>query len=102
MQNGTATFTYKVPSEVTGGEYTVKTNSYSNIAPAVKLIRIRDYPRDVLNVETDLPFESYRPGDTVSGTIKASTIDGSTFETAPTYSYSVSFDLVDDSGVESA
>ena len=43
--NSTATFTYKVPKDISGGEYYIKLSSYY-IAPAKKLIRIRDYARD--------------------------------------------------------
>jgi uncharacterized protein YfaS (alpha-2-macroglobulin family) len=102
VSNSAATFTFKVKPDVVGGEYTLKATSYNNVAPALKLIRIRDYPRDLITVETDLPYESYRPGDTVSGKIKASTIDGSAFESAPTFSYSVSFDTVDQNGFASS
>ncbi len=68
-----------MPSDVVGGEYTIKANSYQ-IPETVKLIRIRDYPRDQLLVKTDLTFESYRPGDTVTGTIKVEQPNGEGFE----------------------
>jgi hypothetical protein len=45
-QNTSATFTYKVPSKVVGGEYTITAYNSYQVAPAVRLIRIRDYPRD--------------------------------------------------------
>jgi hypothetical protein len=57
VQNSTATFTYKVPNEVVGGEYTLKATSYNYISPSIKKIRIRDYPRDMIRIETNLPFE---------------------------------------------
>jgi hypothetical protein len=63
-----------------------------------KIIRIRNNPADLLQVQTYLPFESYRPGDTVQGTIKASTKDGSAFNSAPTFSYSVTLDVQGDFG----
>jgi len=50
VQNTTATFTYKVPQDAAGGEYTISVSNYYSITPAVKLIRIRDYPRDSLNI----------------------------------------------------
>jgi uncharacterized protein YfaS (alpha-2-macroglobulin family) len=48
--NGTATFTYKIPSSSSSGEYLIEVTSYNS--PTVsKLIRIRDYPRDQLTVK---------------------------------------------------
>jgi hypothetical protein len=41
----------------------------------------------------DLPYESYRPGDTVTGSIKAELPDGSAFESAPTFQFSVNFEV---------
>ena len=67
---GAATFTHKVAANTSGGEYTIRVYSNTNMAPVTKVIRIRDYPRDLLLVKTDLPYESYRPGDTVTGKIK--------------------------------
>ena len=79
--NSTATFTHKLPLEAEGGEYKIRVAaSGGQVTPAVKLIRVRDYPRDMINVKVDLPLESYRPGDTVTGTIKAELPDGSPFE----------------------
>jgi hypothetical protein len=46
----------------------------------------------LINVKVDLPLESYRPGDTVSGKIKAELPDGSPFDNAPSFSLSVNFD----------
>jgi uncharacterized protein YfaS (alpha-2-macroglobulin family) len=93
VQDTTATFTFKVPSDISGGEYQIKVSNTQTFPTVVKLIRIRDYPRDVLNIVADLPFESYRPGDQVTGKIKASTIDGEPFESAPTFSYSIDFEV---------
>lgn len=67
VQNATATFTYKVPKDVVGGEYKIRMSNYNYLAKVTKLIRIRDYPRDQLNIKVNIPFESYRPGDTVNG-----------------------------------
>ncbi len=92
VQNTTATFTYKVPQDASGGEYTISASNYYSVTPAVKLIRIRDYPRDAINIQVDLPVESYRPGDTVSGKIKLELPDGSAFESVPTYSFTASFE----------
>ena len=79
--SSTSTFTHKLPLDVVGGEYIVKiVTSNGQITPARKLIRIRDYPRDLINIKVDLPLETYRPGDTVSGTIKAELPDGSAFD----------------------
>jgi hypothetical protein len=83
---------------VVGGEYTISSGNSYQIASACKLVRIRSYPRDQLQVKTVLPLESYRPGDTVSGTIKVDTNDGSPFEVNPTFDYSVSFDTVSEDG----
>jgi uncharacterized protein YfaS (alpha-2-macroglobulin family) len=47
VQNTTATFTYKVPEDVTGGEYQIKVSNFYT-PPTVKTIRIRNYPRDQL------------------------------------------------------
>jgi len=92
VTNTAATFTYKVPQDASGGEYTISASNYYQVSPAVKLIRIRDYPRDAINVQVDLPVESYRPGDTVSGKIKVDLPDGSAFESAPTFSLSANFE----------
>lgn len=91
----TATFTHKLPIDVVGGEYTIKvvTSSGGQITPAYKLIRIRDYPRDLINIKVDLPLESYRPGDTVTGKIKAELPDGSPFDTEPSFVLSANFEL---------
>ena len=40
----------------------------------------------------DLPLETYRPGDTVSGKIKVDLPDGSAFESAPSYSLVANFE----------
>ena len=62
------------------------------MAPSFKLIRIRDYPRDQINIEVDLPLETYRPGDTVNGKIKVNLPDGSPFESAPIFSLNANFE----------
>ena len=69
VQDSSASFTYKVPGSASGGEYTIKVSNYQ-IPSAIKLVRIRDQPRDNLVVKVNIPFESYRPGDTVTGQIK--------------------------------
>lgn len=90
--NSTATFSHKLPLDVVGGEYTIKVaTSYGQVTPATKLIRVRDYPRDLINVKVDLPLESYRPGDTVTGKVKAELPDGSPFEDTPLFDLSASF-----------
>ena len=78
-----------------GGEYTIKAYNSYQIVPVMKLIRIRDYPRDSLVVKVNLPFESYRPGDTVTGTIKAEIPDGTAFESVPSFQFSANFELTD-------
>ena len=62
------------------------------MSPAFKLLRIRDYPRDQINIEVDLPLETYRPGDTVNGKIKVNLPDGSPFESAPRFSLTANFE----------
>ncbi len=62
------------------------------MTPSFKLIRIRDYPRDQINIEVDLPLETYRPGDTVNGKIKVNLPDGSPFESAPIFSLNAKFE----------
>jgi uncharacterized protein YfaS (alpha-2-macroglobulin family) len=100
--NSTATFTYKIPIDAVGGEYTVKVvTSGGQVTPAIKLIRIRDYPRDLINVKVDLPLESYRPGDAVNGKIKAELPDGSPFEVAPIFSLSANFESETTEGASS-
>jgi len=91
-QNGTAAFTYKVPSDVVGGDYILTVGNSYQIAPASKLVRIADYPRDQLQLIATLPQDSYNPGDTVTGQLVASTMDGSPFNSTPSYSLQVSFD----------
>ena len=92
MTDTTATFTYKIPQDASGGEYTISASNYYSVSPAVKLIRIRDYPRDAINIQVDLPLESYRPGDTVNGKIKVDLPDGSAFESAPSFSLTANFE----------
>ena len=87
-----ATFTYKVPEDAAGGEYTIAAYNYYQVSPAVKLIRIRDYPRDAINVQVDLPLESYRPGDTVNGKIKIDLPDGTAFESEAFFSLTANFE----------
>ena len=97
--NSTSTFTHKLPLEVVGGEYIIKiVTSNGQITPARKLIRIRDYPRDLINVKVDLPLETYRPGDTVSGTIKAELPDGSAFKSEPAFRFTIDFESEDEDG----
>ncbi len=48
-------------------------------------------------MKTDLPYETYRPGDTVSGMIKVEQKDGSPFESKPTFSFSVEFEVNNES-----
>lgn len=100
--NSTATFSHKLPLDVVGGEYTIKVvTSNGQVTPATKLIRVRDYPRDLINVRVDLPLESYRPGDTVTGKVKAELPDGSPFEAAPIFDISASFETeLSDGSVE--
>jgi len=86
-----------VPEDAAGGEYTLKVYSSSQISPGVKLIRIRDYPRDLINIKVDLPLESYRPGDKVTGKIKVELPDGSPFESAPSFQFSVNFETLNSS-----
>ena len=91
--NSTATFSHKLPLDVVGGEYTIKVvTSNGQVTPATKVIRVRDYPRDLINVKVDLPLEAYRPGDTVTGKVKAELPDGSPFEVAPLFDISASFE----------
>ena len=90
IDSGTATFTYKVPSAAPGGEYYIYVYGYY-MSPAKKLVRIRDYSRDMLVVSGVLNQESYAPGDTVTGKLTVRQVDGEAFKTAPTYSFSVNF-----------
>jgi hypothetical protein len=91
--NSTSTFSHKLPIDVVGGEYVIKVvTSNGQITPASKLLRVRDYPRDLINVKVDLPLESYRPGDTVYGSIKVDLPDGSAFESEPTFRLNVDFE----------
>ena len=45
-----------------------------------KIFRIRDYNREAIQIETDLPYETYRAGEVVFGTFKASLKDGRVFD----------------------
>jgi uncharacterized protein YfaS (alpha-2-macroglobulin family) len=78
--DGTVTYAWKVPEDIASGEYTIQVKHILYLQTTTKIIRIRDYPRDLILVKTDLTFESYRPGDTVSGIIKAELKDGRPFE----------------------
>lgn len=67
IQNGTAAFTYKILPDVVAGEYIINVGNSYQVAPASKLVRIMDTARQQLLVATTLPYESYNPGDTVTG-----------------------------------
>ena len=54
-QNGTATFSYKVPEDVVGGDYILTVGNSYRIAQASKLVRIADYPRDQMILVATLP-----------------------------------------------
>ena len=54
-----------------------------NLPQVSKLFRVRDHPIEMIQIEADLPYESYRPGDTVYGTFKAQLKDGRTFDSRP-------------------
>ena len=59
---------------------------------ANKIIRIQEYTRPSLQITATLDANSYFPGQTVSGTLRASTLDGSPFSDPPTFDFSVFFE----------
>jgi uncharacterized protein YfaS (alpha-2-macroglobulin family) len=58
---------------------------------ATRIIRIRDYNRAVLAINTTFNKESYVAGDDVEGSLSISRTDGVSLEDRPSYSLSVSF-----------
>lgn len=71
LENGIVTFTYKIKNDTKSGEFSVVAENPFNLPQVSKLFRIRDHPIEMIQIEADLPYESYRPGETVYGTFKA-------------------------------
>jgi len=90
MSASSYAFTYKLPEDAPGGEYLIKTSGRS-VACSTRLVRVRDYDRQQLVVQTEWDRDSYFPEETVFGTITVTPSDGYKFETAPTIDYSLDF-----------
>ena len=83
-------FTYKVPSNASGGEYVIKV--FNNLTPtSQRMIRIRSLSRQELIVTSNFDKESYFPGDTLNGILKVSLPSGANLQVSPKFTYNVNF-----------
>jgi len=90
MSSSTVAFSYKLEESAPGGEYMIKIAGYA--VPCVNsIIRVRDYDRQQLVIQTEWDRETYFPMETVTGTIKVTPADGNAFTTAPSIDYSIDF-----------
>ncbi len=80
LKDGIVTFTFKIPNDTKSGEYFVEISKNNRLYNVKKIFRIRDYNREAIQIETDLPYETYRAGEVVFGTFKASLKDGRVFD----------------------
>lgn len=86
--NGTASFTYKVPSTVSGGDYTIKVLG-PKIQNNTKTMTITEEPKVQIHGKAKFTLDHYQPGDVVSGQVFAALPNGSRFTNPPTFSFSV-------------
>ncbi|CDW78538.1 a-macroglobulin complement component [Stylonychia lemnae] len=74
-RNGTIVYTYKIPSQQNGGEYTISITSH--LFPDTKRkFRIRSYTSQEYFTTVDFSKESYTPSDQVLAKIKVKRADG--------------------------
>ena len=85
-QNGTMVFTYKVPSNQSGGEYTIEISSFYFPTESRK-IRLRQYSEVNLFITVDFSKETYSPGDSVLAKVKVSRVDGVALASGTALSY---------------
>eukprot|EP00347_Sterkiella_histriomuscorum_P007254 403349667 len=92
MQNSTVSFTYRIPEDAVGGEYQVRTSG-AGIPESIRVVRIRQYERQELNIQVQFNASVYKPGDFVNGTVLIQPADGSGFLNGqvPSFSVSVNF-----------
>ena len=102
LQDGIVTFTYKIPNDTNSGEYSVVVSNNDRLYKAKKIFRIRDYNREAIQIETDLPYETYRPGEVVFGTFKATLKDGRVFDSKPFFTVTTNFLTLDENGFTKA
>jgi hypothetical protein len=98
LKDGIVTFTYKIPNDTSSGEYSVDITNNDRLYNVRKIFRIRDYNREAIQIETDLPYETYRAGEVVFGTFKASLKDGRVFDQKPYFTVTVNFVTLDEDG----
>lgn len=90
MSVSTIAFSYKLPEDAPGGEYMIKIAGY-NVPCVNKIVRVRDYDRQQLVIQTEWDRDTYFPEETVTGTIKVTPADGYAFKSAPSIDYSIGF-----------
>lgn len=90
MSYSTFAVSYKVPEDAPGGEYLIRTAGY-NFPCSNKIVRVRDYDRQQLVVQTEFDRDTYYPGETVTGTIIVTPADGNPFRSPPTINYDIYF-----------
>ncbi|CDW88298.1 a-macroglobulin complement component [Stylonychia lemnae] len=94
--NSTVSFTYIIPENASGGEYQVRVSG-GVVPESIRVVRIREYQRQQLNVQVQFDAQAYKPGDDVNGTIRIATQDGSTFPNGVTPSYTISVNFGNES-----
>ena len=98
LKDGIVTFTFKIPNDTKSGEYFVEISNNNRLYNVKKIFRIRDYNREAIQIETDLPYETYRAGEVVFGTFKASLKDGRVFDQKPFFTVKANFFTLDENG----
>eukprot|EP00347_Sterkiella_histriomuscorum_P004662 403359590 len=93
MNNSTISFTYIVPENSASGEYQIRMSG-GGIPESIRVIRIRQYERQELNIQASFNATVYKPGDFVNGTIIIKPADGSSFLNGilPRYAVVVNFE----------
>lgn len=98
LRDGIVTFTFKIPNDTSSGEYSVELSNNYRLYKVKKIFRIRDYNREAIQIETDLPYETYRPGEVVFGTFKATLKDGRVFDSKTYFTVTTNFLTLDENG----
>ena len=76
--------TWDIGSEQVGGTYKLRVNDFE-LAPTVTTFRIREFFDRSFDISVAYDSESYSPGETVTGKVKVSTMDGSSLSSGTTY-----------------
>ncbi len=91
-QDSSVSFAYKIPQDISGGEYTIKVFN-TQMPTASSVIKIRSYNRQSLVVSAAFDQESYFAGELVSGNLSISLPDGGELQSSPTFSFVVNFGI---------